>query len=515
MALQLADRTFKFSHGVVEDLLVKVGEFIFPTDFVVLDKEEEANTSIILGRPFLATAGAIIDVQKGELVLRLREEKMVFNIFTVMSYPKESIGECMMVDTMEKLVQRVLEEEQCEEEIEQNQQISCGELPQEIIEGSIMLDKANKKEVEAPKLELKTLPPSLKYAYLGDNDTYPVIINSSLSEEQEEKLINVLNYRKLNEATRKDHFPLPFMDQMLERLAEHEYYYFLDGYSGYNQIIVDLKDQEKTSFTCLYDVFAYRRMPLVCAMHLPHSKALKYLLTKQNSKLRLIRWILLLQEFNIEIKYRSRAENKVANHLSRIPHEENEAHSPGVNESFPDEQLMMIQEAPWFADIANFKAIRELPSNINKHLKRKLINDAKYYIWDEPYLFKRCAGGILRRCISHEEGQEVLWHCHGSVYGGHFSGERTAAKVLQCGFFWPTIFKDAKKFVTGCNECQRTGNLPKKNEMPQRFIMELELFDVWGIDFMGPFQPSYSNNYILVAMDYVSCKNPCFYIKPF
>ncbi|XP_057719796.1 uncharacterized protein LOC130934223 [Arachis stenosperma] len=88
MALQLADRTFKFPHGVVEDLLVKVGKFIFPVDFVVLDMEEEANTSIILGRPFLATAGAIIDVQKGELVLRLHEEEMVFNVFKAMSYPQ-------------------------------------------------------------------------------------------------------------------------------------------------------------------------------------------------------------------------------------------------------------------------------------------------------------------------------------------------------------------------------------------------------------------------------------------
>ncbi|XP_015940111.1 uncharacterized protein LOC107465650 [Arachis duranensis] len=101
MALQLADRTFKFSHGVVEDLLVKVGEFIFPADFVVLDMEEKVNTSIILGRPFLANARAINDVQKGELVLRLHEEKMVFNVFKAMSYPKEPIGECMLVDTME------------------------------------------------------------------------------------------------------------------------------------------------------------------------------------------------------------------------------------------------------------------------------------------------------------------------------------------------------------------------------------------------------------------------------
>ncbi|XP_057734256.1 uncharacterized protein LOC130949600 [Arachis stenosperma] len=88
-------------HGMVEDLLVKVGEFIFPTDFVMLDMEEEANMSIILERPFLATVGAIIDVQKEKLVLRLHEEKMVFNVFKAMSYPKESIGECMLIDTME------------------------------------------------------------------------------------------------------------------------------------------------------------------------------------------------------------------------------------------------------------------------------------------------------------------------------------------------------------------------------------------------------------------------------
>ncbi|XP_057719826.1 uncharacterized protein LOC130934257 [Arachis stenosperma] len=92
MALQLADRSFKFPHGIVEDLLVKVGDFIFPADFVVLDMEEGAKTSIILGRPFLATARAINDVQKGELVLKLNEEKMTFNVFKAMSYPHNSLG---------------------------------------------------------------------------------------------------------------------------------------------------------------------------------------------------------------------------------------------------------------------------------------------------------------------------------------------------------------------------------------------------------------------------------------
>jgi hypothetical protein len=70
-----------------------------------------------------------------------------------------------------------------------------------------------------------------------------------------------IDYRKLNSATRKNHFPLPFIDQMVERLASHAYYCFLDGYSGYNQVSVDPEDQEKTTFTCPFGTFAYRRMP--------------------------------------------------------------------------------------------------------------------------------------------------------------------------------------------------------------------------------------------------------------
>jgi hypothetical protein len=70
-----------------------------------------------------------------------------------------------------------------------------------------------------------------------------------------------IDYRKLNVATKNDHFPLPFIDQMVECLGRHEYYCFLDGYSGYNQVLVDLEDQEKTTFTCPFGTFAYRHMP--------------------------------------------------------------------------------------------------------------------------------------------------------------------------------------------------------------------------------------------------------------
>ncbi|XP_016195515.1 uncharacterized protein LOC107636527 [Arachis ipaensis] len=84
MSLQLADRSLNIPNGVVENLLVKVREFIFPYDFVILDMEEEGNNSIFLGRPFLATARAIIDVEKGEIVLRVHNEQMVINVFKAM-----------------------------------------------------------------------------------------------------------------------------------------------------------------------------------------------------------------------------------------------------------------------------------------------------------------------------------------------------------------------------------------------------------------------------------------------
>ena len=137
--------------------------------------------------------------------------------------------------------------------------------------------------------------------------------------------------------------------------------------------------------------------------------ALKYLLTKQDSKPRLIRWVLLLQEFDIEIRDRKGTENQVADHLSRIePVAGASLPSTEISETFPDEQLFAIQEAPWFADIANYKAVRFIPQEYSRVQRKKLISDAKYYLWDEPYLFKRCADGVIRRCIPREEAQRIL-----------------------------------------------------------------------------------------------------------
>ncbi|XP_022891606.1 uncharacterized protein LOC111406404 [Olea europaea var. sylvestris] len=452
-----------------------------------------------------------------------------------------------------------------------------------------------------------------------------------------------IDYRKLNTATRKDHFHLSFIDQMLERLAGHSHYCFLDGYSGYNQIPVAPDDQEKTTFTCPYDTFAYRRMSFglcnapatfrrcmmaifsdmvekfikifmddfsifgtsfdECLDHLnlvlqrcretnlalnwekchfivqegivlrhrvstkgievdkvkiqvieklppPTSvkgvrsfpghagfyrrfikdfskitKPLFNLLMKEvsfefdekcliafntlkekltttpvivspdwdlpfelmcdasdhavgvDAKPRLIHWILLLQEFDIEIKDKKGSENVVADHLSRLERDELEM-SVDINEIFPDEQIFGVEIVPWYTDIVNYLAKSISPPEYSSHQKKKFFAKLKYYFWEDPILYRRGADQIIRRCIPEDE---------------------TAAKILQSGFYWPTLFRDTFEYVKRSDKCQRTENISRRNEMPLNYILEVKIFDVWGIDFMGPFSPSYGTPRAIIS----------------
>ncbi|XP_062089289.1 uncharacterized protein LOC133795851 [Humulus lupulus] len=301
--LQLADRSLAHPDREIEDVLVRVDKFIFPDDYIVLDYEADREVPIILGRPFLVIGRTLIDVQKGELTMRVQDEKVTFNVFKAMRFPDE-VEECSVVSVVDSLASREFETSNVGDPLERE-----FKAPKPSIE-------------EPPELELKVLPSHLRYAYLGPSSTLPVIISAELSHDQEEKLLEILlenngkgsiegqrrlnpimkevvkkeiikwldasiiypisdsswvslvqcvpkkggitvvknedneliptrtmigwricmDYRKLNKATRKDHFPLPFIDQMLDRLAGREYYCFLDGYSGYNQIAVAPKD---------------------------------------------------------------------------------------------------------------------------------------------------------------------------------------------------------------------------------------------------------------------------------
>jgi len=100
--------------------------------------------------------------------------------------------------------------------------------------------------------------------------------------------------------------------------------------------------------------------------------------------------------------------------------------------------------------------------------------------------------------------RSVLSFCHDQACGGHFSGRKIVVNILQCGFYWPTLFKDAFKYCKSCPRCQQLGGISKGDMMLLNPIIVVEISDVWGIDFMGPFPSSFGNEHILLAVDYVS-----------
>ena len=169
---------------------------------------------------------------------------------------------------------------------------------------------------------------------------------------------------------------------------------------------------------------------------------LKYLLTKQNAKARLIQWVLLLQEFNLQIKDKKGVENVVADHLSRltIAHD---THSLPINDECPKESLMQLEKAPWYAHIANFLATGEIPPDWKEQDRKYFLAKIHSYYWEEPFLFKYCEDQIIRKCVPEEEQDGILSHCHKSACGGHFASQKTTMKVLQSGFYWPSLFKES------------------------------------------------------------------------
>ncbi|GJY86880.1 reverse transcriptase domain-containing protein, partial [Tanacetum coccineum] len=390
MTLELADRSITRPIGFAEDVFVKVGKFHYPDDFVVVDYDVDPRVPLILGRPFLRTVRALIDVYGEEITLRFNDEAITFSVRHTSShsykYDDASVNRIDVIDvTCEEYAQEVLGFSDSStngnptpssdliialsspsftpfdggdfilEEIEDC--LINDSIPPRIAdddfdpEGDIRLleellnnDSSSpfpSKELhfeelktikssidDPPELELKDLPSHLEYTFLEETDKLPVIIAKDVKDEEKSRLLTVLKWHKrtiawklfdikgidpqfcthkilmeedfkpaiqhqrrlnpkihevikkeviklldagliypisdspwLNDATRKDHFSLPFMDQMLERLAGNDYYCFLDGFFGYFQIPIDPQDQEKTTFTCPYETFAYRRMP--------------------------------------------------------------------------------------------------------------------------------------------------------------------------------------------------------------------------------------------------------------
>jgi hypothetical protein len=188
---------------------------------------------------------------------------------------------------------------------------------------------------------------------------------------------------------------------------------------------------------------------------------LKYLFSKKDAKSRLIRWILLLQEFAIEIRDKKGTENVVADHLSRLTLD-----------------YIAQNPAPWFANIVNYLFTGQMPLHWRRQDKFKFLAVVKYFFWDDPYLFKYFPDQIIRRCIPEHDQSNVISFCHDHACGGHFSAKKTAAKILQRGFYWPTLFRDTHTYCTSCERCQKLGTISRRNMMPLNPILIIEIFDV-------------------------------------
>ncbi|XP_074336430.1 uncharacterized protein LOC141673576 [Apium graveolens] len=170
------------------------------------------------------------------------------------------------------------------------------------------------------------------------------------------------------------------------------------------------------------------------------------------------------------------------------------------------EQLQYLNSSPWKRRLDfPFKSLGLLElKNSQERLKPSIEEAHTLKLKPLPDHLRQGADQIIRRCIPYSKTEGILRDCHSIVYGGHYGGEKTASRILQAGFFCPTLFKDAHQFVLRCDRCQRVENMSKRDEVPLNVFLEVEIFDVWGIDFMGPFISSCDNQYILLAVDYVS-----------
>jgi len=201
---------------------------------------------------------------------------------------------------------------------------------------------------------------------------------------------------------------------------------------------------------------------------------------------RVTRWLLLLQEFNITVLDRPRKQNTIVDFLSRI---QNIKEDSLVEHKFLDEYLFVVTtQTSCFVDVANYLVTGKLPSHLFPTEKRKIIQSARYS-WITNELYKTWPDLMIRTCVREDEMPDILKACHDEPCGGHFVHKRTSYKILSLGYYWPSIFKDAKEYVKSCDNCQRVGKLAPSNEMPLQTQVLIKPFEKWTLDFIGPINP--------------------------
>eukprot|EP00253_Pinus_taeda_P016180 PITA_16180 len=237
-------------------------------------------------------------------------------------------------------------------------------------------------------------------------------------------------------------------------------------------------------------------------VHTDHA-AIRYLMNKPDVNARIIRWLLLLQQFDLTIVDNPGKENVVADFLSRLDLPASEEGT--LDNQMPYEHLFSISViSSWFADIANYLVSAQFPSHLSSKEKRRIVRKSASFTWIGGNLFKIGPDQILRHCVREEEVFDILLTCHDGPCGGHFAAKRIAFKIIQASYYWPTLHQDVRRYIIQCDRCQRMGKLTPRDEIPLQPQVTLEPFQKWGMDFVGPINPpSRQRYYIIVCTDYL------------
>ncbi|GJW80446.1 reverse transcriptase domain-containing protein [Tanacetum coccineum] len=492
MTLELADRSITKPIGIAEDVFVNVGKFQFPADFVVVDFEPDPRVPLILGRCFLKTSHALIDVYEGEITLRVGKEAITFNLDQTSRYTADynhmTVNKIDVIDmACDEYSQEVLgfsnviasgnptpyfepivstasptltpfgdsdfllfEEADSFLALEDDPTSSEVDPTYQDPEGASCVRRSNfdNKTVESsvdepPEVELKELPPHLEYAFLEGDDKLPVIIAKDLKDEEKgcssqfsipqaslSWKLSDIKWGAVPRAKKKQAFSTYTLSSKTMNEAQTHY---------------TTTEKELLAVVYAFEKFRSYLVMSKSIVYTDHS-AIKYLFAKKDAKARLMRWILLLQEFDIEIRDKKGAENLAADHLSRLenPHQD-KFENKEINEAFPLETLGSIalkdDSTPWFADFANYHAGKFIVKGMSSQQKNKFFKDVKHYFWDDPFLFKNCADQVIRRCVSGQEALDILKACHSGPTGDNYVANYTAIKDLCSGINWPTIYK--------------------------------------------------------------------------
>nr|GEU45725.1 reverse transcriptase domain-containing protein [Tanacetum cinerariifolium] len=236
-------------------------------------------------------------------------------------------------------------------------------------------------------------------------------------------------------------------------LGQHQDKHFRSIHYASNTMTEAESNYTTTENEMLAVVYAFKKFWSYLIMnkiivYTDHS-VLKYLFRKKDSNVRLLHWVLLLQEFTFKVIDTKGAENLAADHLSRLENQHQNVLNPKeINESFPLKTLNLVSthgnsSTSWFADFTNYHAGNFVVKGMSSQQKSKFFKDVKHYFWDDPYLFKNCVDQVIERCVSGQEAIEILKACHYGPIGGHHGLNYTAKKTHAKGFCPPVFISSA------------------------------------------------------------------------